>query len=228
VLNGDDVQGNENLSRTNVNNADLRWEWYPEADELISVAFFGKRFHLPIERVYRAAGSGTRTVFYTNAESANNYGIELELRKNLGFIGSALSPFSVFSNLTAMHSAISLFENTEASATNRTRRMVGQAPYVVNAGVSYRSLGGASSATLLFNRVGDRIDAAGDSPLPDVIQRARSVVDLSLRIGVFQNLAARLDAKNLLDSPYNTVQGTVTRESYRIGRTFQAGFQFRP
>jgi len=228
VLNGDDVQGNENLSRTNVNNADLRWEWYPEADELISVALFGKKFHLPIERVYRAAGSGTRTVFYTNAESANNFGVELEMRKNLGFIGSAMSPFSVFSNLTAMHSAISLFKDTQASATNLTRRMVGQAPYVINAGLTYSSTGGASTATLLFNRVGDRIEAAGDSPLPDVIQRARSVVDLSFRIGLFQNLSARLDAKNLLDSPYNTVQGTATRELYRTGRTFQAGFQFRP
>src|SRR5687767_15818963 len=47
-------------------------------------------------------------------------------------------------------------------------RSVGQAPYVLNAGLSYTSLGGASSATLLFNRIGDRIDAAGDSPLPDV------------------------------------------------------------
>ena len=228
VLNGDDTQGNENLSRTNISNADLRWEWYPSSGEVLSIGLFAKKFDLPIERVYRAAGSGTRTVFYTNAESADNYGVELEMRKDLGFLGKALSPFAVFTNVTAMQSTIHLFKDTEASATNLSRRMVGQAPYVVNAGLSYTSLGGASSATLLFNRIGDRIDAAGDSPLPDVIQRGRSVMDLSLRFGLTRIVTMRFDAKNLLDSPYETVQGTATRELYRTGRTIQAGFQIRP
>ncbi|HYN82359.1 MAG TPA: TonB-dependent receptor [Gemmatimonadaceae bacterium] len=228
VLNGDDTQGNENLSRTNISNADLRWEWYPSSSEVLSIGLFAKRFDLPIERVYRAAGSGTRTVFYTNAESADNYGVELEMRKDLGFLGKALTPFAVFTNLTAMQSTIHLFKDTEASATNLSRRMVGQAPYVFNAGLSYTSLGGGSSATLLFNRIGDRIDAAGDSPLPDVIQRGRSVLDLSLRFGLTRIVTARFDAKNLFDSSYETTQGTATRELYQTGRTIQAGFQIRP
>jgi TonB-dependent receptor len=228
VLNGDDTQGNENLSRTNVSNADLRWEWYPSSGEVLSVGLFAKKFNLPIERVYRAAGSGTRTVFYTNAESADNYGVELELRKDLGFLANALTPFSLFANVTAMQSTIHLFEDTEASATNLSRRMVGQAPYVLNAGLSYTSGNGASSATLLFNRIGDRIDAAGDSPLPDVIQRGRSVLDLSLRFGLTRIVTARFDARNLLDAPYETVQGTATRELYHTGRSIQAGFQIRP
>jgi outer membrane receptor protein involved in Fe transport len=228
VLNGDDTQGNENLSRTRVSNTDVRWEWYPRSGEVLSIGGFAKKFDLPIERVYRAAGSGTRTVFYTNAKSADNYGVELEMRKDLSFLADALTPVTLFSNLTLMQSTIHLFENTEASATNLSRRMVGQAPYVINAGLSYASLGGGSSATLLFNRVGDRIDAAGDSPLPDVIQRARNVMDLSLRFGLLQNVTARFDARNLFDSPYQTMQGTAIRELYKTGRTFQLGFQFRP
>jgi TonB-dependent receptor len=227
VLNGDDTQGNENLSRTNITNADARWEWYPNAGEVVSVALFAKKFDLPIERVYRAAGSGTRTVFYTNAESADNYGVEIEMRKHLGFVGDALAPFTVFTNLTAMKSAIHLFKDTQASATNLNRRMVGQAPYVINTGLSYATRRGGSSATLLFNRVGDRIDAAGDSPLPDVIQRARNSLDFSLRSAITPSITARVDARNLLDSPYEIIQGTATRESYHTGRTIQGGFQFR-
>jgi len=228
VLNGDDTQGNENLSRTNVTNTDLRWEYYPGSGEVLSVALFGKRFHLPIERVYRAAGSGTRTVFFTNAESADNFGVEVEMRKDLDFIADPFAPFTVFSNVTAMQSTIHLFKDTQASATNLSRRMVGQAPYVVNAGLSYTSRSGSSSATILFNRVGDRIQAAGDSPLPDVIEKARNVADFSLRLALMQNLTARLDAKNLLDSSFNTIQGSATRELYHTGRTFQLGFQIRP
>jgi outer membrane receptor protein involved in Fe transport len=228
VLNGDDTQGNENLSRTRIANYDMRWEWYPQTGEVLSVGLFAKKFDLPIERVYRAAGSGTRTVFYTNAKDADNLGIELEARKNLNFIADALAPFSLFSNLTVMKSKIHLFTDTQASATNLSRAMVGQAPYVVNAGFTYASIGGATSATLLFNRVGDRIDAAGDSPLPDVVELARNVLDFSIRLGLTESLGFRADAKNLLDSPFRMMQGTDVREWYRSGRIIQAGFQIRP
>lgn len=228
VLNGDDTQGNENLSRTRIANYDARWEWYPQSGEVLSLGLFAKNFELPIERVYRAAGSGTRTVFYTNAEKADNFGVELEARKNLGFLSGALEPFSLFSNLTLMKSTIKLFEDTQASATNLSRAMVGQAPYVVNAGITYATASGATSATLLFNRVGDRIDAAGDRPLPDVVEQARNVLDFSLRFGLTETLGIRADAKNILDSPFRVMQGTAVRELYRSGRVIQVGFQIRP
>jgi outer membrane receptor protein involved in Fe transport len=228
VLNGDDTQGNENLSRTRIANYDARWEWYPQSGEVLSLGVFAKKFDLPIERVYRAAGSGTRTVFYTNAQNADNFGVELEARKNLGFFGEVLAPFSVFSNVTVMKSTIRLFKDTEASATNLSRSMVGQAPYVVNAGLTYATETGATSATLLFNRVGDRIDAAGDRPLPDVVELGRNVLDFSLRFGLTESVGFRADAKNILDSPFRLMQGTAVRELYHSGRVVQAGFQIRP
>ncbi|MBI2409206.1 MAG: TonB-dependent receptor [Gemmatimonadetes bacterium] len=228
VLNGDDVQGNDQLARTSVVNLDARWEWYPHANEVLSVAVFHKTFDQPIERVYRAAGSGTRTVFYANAQRAQNLGLELEARKSLSMVADWLASVQAFTNLTVMQSRIELPVNTQASATNLTRRMVGQAPFVLNSGLTWVSRSGTSSVTVLFNMVGDRIDAAGDAPLPDVIDRARGVLDLSLRLPVSGALTARVDAKNLLDAPYRTTQGTVTRESYRIGRGVQAGLSWRP
>ena len=82
-----------------------------------------------------------------------------------------------------MRSEIDLGDQ-QAAATNQKRRMVGQAPYVVNAGAVYTRSTGAASATLLFNRVGERIDAAGDSPLPDVITRSRNQLDFSVRFPI--------------------------------------------
>jgi outer membrane receptor protein involved in Fe transport len=228
VLNGDDTQGNDQLRRTNILNFDSRWEWYPNPDQVFSVALFAKRFDHPIERVYQASGSGTRVVFYTNAARANNYGVEVEARKNLGFVANALQPLTLFSNVTVMQSQIELDKDTQASATNLKRRMVGQAPYVINAGLSYLSNSGKTSATALFNRAGDRIDAAGDAPLPDVVESARNVFDVSFRFPLAGALSGRFDAKNLLDAPYRTVQGTVGRDFYRAGRTAQLGLMWRP
>jgi outer membrane receptor protein involved in Fe transport len=227
-LNGDDVLGNDNLQRTKVSNADVRWEWYPRSGEIVSFGVFAKQFDNPIERVYQAGGSGTRTVFYTNAKSATNYGVEAEARKSLSFIAPALDRLQAFTNITVMQSQIELGADTRASATNKSRRMVGQAPYVVNAGLTYLAVGNTTSATLLFNRVGPRIEAAGDSPLPDVIEQPRSGLDLSVRLPVSGAFSARFDAKNLLDSPFRVTQGTVTREEYRAGRVVQAGLLWRP
>ena len=227
VLNGDDLEGNPDLERTRIDNVDLRWEWYPASGEVLSLGLFAKRFDKPIERVYRAAGASSRFVGFVNAESAENFGLELEARKNLAFVGRFFEPFSVFSNLTLMHSEIDLGAN-QSAATNPKRRMVGQAPYVLNLGLAYTSASGSTSATLLFNRVGDRIEAAGDLPLPDVVQQARNVVDLSLRFPVVGALSGRLDAKNLLDEPFETIQGTVTREYWKSGRTFQFGMIWKP
>lgn len=228
VLNGDDLEGNPNLERTQISNADLRWEWYPTSGEVLSLAFFAKRFAKPIERVYRAGGSSSRFVGYVNAKEARNFGVEIEARKDLGFLAPAMRPFTLFSNVTLMDSKITLDDSSRAAATNPSRTMVGQAPYVLNLGLTANTESGAASATILFNRVGERIDAAGDLPLPDVKELPRNVLDLALRFPIAGPLSGRFDAKNLLDAPYETVQGTVTREFWRVGRTFQFGVVWKP
>jgi outer membrane receptor protein involved in Fe transport len=227
VLNGDDLEGNPDLQRTRIDNLDLRWEWYPSSGEVFSIGLFAKRFDQPIERVYRAAGASSRFIAFVNAESAENYGVELEVRKSLAFLGRYFDPLSFFSNLTLMQSEIDLGAN-QSAATNPKRRMVGQAPYVLNLGLAYTSASGSTSATLLFNRVGDRLEAAGDLPLPDVVQQKRNVMDFSLRFPVAGALSGRFDAKNILDEPYKSVQGTVTREYWKSGRTFQFGMIWKP
>lgn len=224
VIGGENVQGDANLERTNVTNVDARWEMYPSAGETVSLAVFAKHFTNPIERVFGSGSGGTSFVFFTNAKAADNYGVELELRKGLGLLGSVFNPLSVFANATVMKSKIELAENTTASATNLSRRMVGQAPYVLNTGLTYTTSGGGTSATFLFNRVGERI-AAGASPLPDVVDLSRNVLDFSLRSRLLSMTTLRFDLKNLLDSPYQTRQGTVVREYYRAGRVVQLGVQ---
>jgi TonB-dependent receptor len=225
VIGFDNVIGNGNLVRTKVQNYDLRWEWYPSNAEIFSVSLFGKRFDDPIERVYLGT-SGTRIVTFQNADGATNLGVEFEMRKGLGMIGERFEPLAVFSNLTLMRSEIEL-NAASASVTNANRPMVGQAPYVINGGVTYTAQSNGASATLLFNRVGRRIQDAGESPLPDVYEESRDVLDFSLRFPILSNVGIRFDAKNLLDAPYLMTQGDVIRERYTVGRVFALGFTWR-
>lgn len=225
VLGGVDVRGNPDLVRTRIDNADVRWEWYPRSGELVSAAVFAKRFHDPIERVYSSTSTNSFVTF-VNARGAENVGLELEARKRLDVIADALTPFSAFASATLMRSRIRL-GGVRGSSTNSARAMVGQAPYVVNAGLTYAFLDGQGSGTLLYNRVGPRLAEAGELPLPDVRELARDMLDASLRVPVGRSATARVDAKNLLDSRFVLRQGTVVRESYRYGRTLQIGVTVR-
>ncbi len=226
VLGGDNFLGNANLVRSLIRNADIRWEWFPTRSEVFSVSLFGKQFENPIERIYLGT-SGTRIVSYQNAESATNVGVELEARTGLGKLASALDNVSLFTNATFMQSDIKLRQGL-ASVTSANRAMVGQAPYMINAGATWNSTSGSTSATLLFNTVGPRIIDAGVVPLPDVKEQARNVVDFSLRFPVAGSFSGRFDAKNLLDAQYRVTQGPVTRESYFSGRTMSLGFSYQP
>ena len=225
VIGGENIIGNASLRRTLIQNADARWEFYPAPGEVLSFGVFGKRFDDPIERVYLAT-SGTRVTTFVNADAATNFGAELELRAGLDRVAGFLSPFTVFSNLTLMRSNVRL--GASERSEQEERAMVGQAPYVVNAGVSFAPAGSSLSATVLFNRVGRRVYSASILPLPLTYEEARSGLDVSLRTPLFAGIAARFDAKNLLDSEYLLRQGTVTRESYRAGRVYSVGLSWQP
>ncbi|MFL5521869.1 MAG: TonB-dependent receptor domain-containing protein [Gemmatimonadales bacterium] len=222
VIGSDNVLGNAGLQRTLIDNLDLRWEWFLSGSEILSVSAFAKRFHDPIERVYLAS-SGTRIITFVNAKAATNYGVEFELRKGLGSLTPSLAPFTVFSNLTLMQSEIEI-DNSSASVTDQNRRMVGQAPYVVNVGTTYTSPGGNWSGTLLWNVVGERITEAGELPLPNVTEKPRHILDLSLRFPVVPGLRGKLDVRNILDSPFRVFQGSAVRDRYLSGRQVGIGF----
>jgi len=224
VIGAENVLGNPSLKRTLIQNLDARWEWYPRGGEVLSIGLFAKRFDNPIERVFLAT-SGTRIVTFLNADGADNLGVELEARTGLDRLGQAFAPFSIFSNMTFMRSEIRLGDDPRVAKEDRA--MVGQAPFVVNAGLSYASQSRPLNATLLFNRVGRRIVSASQRPLPVTYEEPRSVLDFSARLPIMSRVSAKFDARNLLDQAYRQTQGIVTRESYTSGRVYTLGLTWQ-
>ncbi|MCA9721676.1 MAG: TonB-dependent receptor, partial [Gemmatimonadetes bacterium] len=145
VIGFDNIKGNADLQRALIQNYDLRLEYYPRRGEILSVALFAKQFDNPIERIYQGT-SGTRIITYVNALGANNYGVELEARKQLDFLSEGLRTLALFANATFMESSIDI-DASQGSVTNANRRMVGQAPYVINAGLTWTHPTSDASAT---------------------------------------------------------------------------------
>jgi outer membrane receptor protein involved in Fe transport len=183
-----------------------------------------RRGSAPSKGHHQAAGTNTS---YVNAEQADNYGAELELRKGLDFLADGLRPFSLFANTTLMKSSITPGNTGISALTNADRPMVGQSEYVVNAGLGYGSASGAWAATLLYNVAGKRILEAGSGGLPDAYEQPRHLLDASLQIPMTQVFTIKLDGKNLLDAPYRLTQGDVLRTRYLSGRVFEVTMSWR-
>jgi outer membrane receptor protein involved in Fe transport len=215
--------GNPDLERTLIQNLDVRWEWFPRSGEVVSLGAFAKWFDQPIERVI-IPQAGTLANSFVNAQGANNYGVELEVRKDLDVLAGALSGFTAFANATLMQSEIDLGDNA-AGLTNTQRPMAGQSEYVVNAGLTYTN---GLSATVLYNVAGRRVFEAGAGGLPDSYEEARHLIDASIHFPIAGTLSGRADAKNLLDTPFRLSQGGLIRQRYLLGRQFSLGFTWQP
>ena len=228
VIGAENILGNPDLKRALIRNFDLRWELYPTSGEVLSLALFAKQFENPIERVYLGVSGSQKIATFLNAKNATNYGVEVEARKNLGLISESLQNLTTFVNATVMKSEIKIGSaDLGASKINDKRPMVGQSPYVVNVGATYASQNGQTSITALYNVFGKRIVSAAEVPLPDSYEQPRKQVDVSFRAPFFAGLSAKLDMKNLLDSPYKVTQGTVLREYYKGGRVISFGLTWK-
>ena len=185
------VQGNPDLIRALITNYDLRFEMFPGAGELIAVSVFYKRFENPIELILIASSSNEPIRSFQNALSADNLGVELELRKNLGFMGEALSNFSLVTNISFIASEIKLSDFDEGFQEGE-RPLQGQAPYIFNIGLYYDSFETGWNASATYNRVGERISKVGYADLGDIVEQPADLIDLSLSKSLFRSLHLKI------------------------------------
>lgn len=228
------VQGNVKLEACYIHNVDLRYEFYPSRGEQITLAAFFKHFKNPIEWTYTVAGGTSLIYSYENAESANNYGVELDIRKDLSFIG--LKDFSLSFNGTLIHSRV----NFPVGSRNENRPMQGQSPYLVNTGIFYKNERQKLNISLLYNRIGKRIIGVGRSEgstgsednarVPDSYEMPRDVLDLTLSKRFGKHLELKANIRDLLAQKVNYKQfaevptdNGSTREVEQITRQYKPG-----
>lgn len=233
------VSGDTSLQRSKILNLDLRYEWYPRAGEAISFGVFYKNFDDPIE--LRARNRNPSRYSFQNADKATTYGVELEARKSLDFLGTSFKNFNLFSNITVISSKVELGGITGGGqAVSFDRPLQGQSPYLINAGLQYNSEKGGYSGSLLYNRIGQRLTLVGDPVLEvyDIYERPRDQVDLQLAKKIFNNRAElKLNISDLLNQEFYFYDNIDSKRafkesadrkfySYSPGRTITLGFTY--
>jgi outer membrane receptor protein involved in Fe transport len=212
------VKGDTALRRSSILNYDVRYEIYPKAGESISLGAFVKDFTDPIEfRLDPSSNADARRYFYQNALSARTIGLEFEVRKTLEFLAPALKNFSFFGNYTYLQSEV-VFNDLSASnkEVKANRPLQGQSPYLINAGLQYSS--DVFNASVLYNRVGERLTLVGNEEFPNVYERPRNQLDIQFAHKVLDgNGEFKINFADILNNAFYFYENVDNKTSYTEG-----------
>lgn len=201
-----EVIGAEDLTTANINNFDLRYEFYPTKGETLSFGVFYKDFSQPIEFILPVVAQ-QRRMRYSNTDSAFVYGAEVEVRKDFKnvFKTGFLSDLAINFNAAYVKSEIDYGNVVIAQSTKRA--LQGQSPYVINAALGYDNKDNGWNANVIYNRIGDRIYTVGNNLFPDIYELARHQLDFSIS-KTFQNTTYKFSVGNILNDKFRFWQDT--------------------
>lgn len=230
---GDAYVGNPHLERTFISNFDLRWEWFSRPGEIYAISAFYKDFKKPIERVFNSFGENT----WKNVDEAVTYGLELELRKRLDVVHRSLTNFVLASNLSYIHSQVSIAESELnlirqlRPKASSTRPFQGQSPYLLNLNLSYEDARSGLSASIYYNVFGKRLDRVSYGGTPDVYEKSVGLLNFSFDWNFMEHLSLSFAANNLLNPKHVKYQRFNGQDyiysQYRRGRTISLGLSYQ-
>lgn len=233
--------GNLDLKPTYVNNLDLRYEIFGDDAQLIAVSGFYKDFQDPIELTVFGI-EAINDVIPRNLGNAEVFGAELELRKNFGFLSESLKNLSINTNISIIESQQTMSEpEYEARLINRRqnaegeiieeiddkRQLQGQAPFLINAGLTYDNDDSGIRTGVYYNVQGKTLQVVGIGAVPDVYTDPFHNLNFNFTktFGKDQNSSITLRANNILDDERETFYESFGAED-RVYNKFSPGTSF--
>jgi len=221
------IVGDLDLRTTLIHNADLRWEWFFGTGQVLSASVFYKNFRHPIEQQVISTDGTSK---FSNTPSAQTFGGELELRSSLEQLDKSLKFFDFGANFTLLRSEVEIPAELSGAVRAGTRRMFGQAPYVINLTLRFAEPVTKFSASLVYNVVGPRIIdvglRAGTNILPNVEEQPFHALDLITSWQVTEHLKLKLKWRNMMFQSRRIQQGSVTTLRTNPGTFVSLGLDY--
>jgi len=232
-----------NLKETLIDNLDLRWEIFGKGNEIFSVSAFYKKFEDPIELVRIPEAQTTNEFQPRNVGTGTVLGAEVEFRKSFGFISPAIKKLFIGGNLTFVKSAIDMTDTEfnarksyekEGETVTDTREMAGQAPYIINVGLSYEDSDSGIDGGLFYNVNGPTLTVVGGGLFPDVFSDPFHGLNFNLNksIGKAKKATATFNVSNILNdlkenfyNAYNAERQYYSR--FNPGVSFKVGLKYQ-
>ncbi len=201
----------KSLTNTDNYNFDLKYEIFPENNELIALGVFGKQIQNPIERLFiQSASSGGQITTFDNSKSARIFGAELEFLLSLKRINPVLENISWGFNTSLMHTKVNVDLIKNPAENSASRELQGAAKWVINSDLKYEfNLGKEikNTTTLVYSVTGDRIYAVGTAGIDHVYEKPFHKLDFVWTTKLTKNIDTKLSVDNILNQNFRRVLG---------------------
>ncbi|WP_130733394.1 TonB-dependent receptor [Flavobacterium sp. J27] len=238
---GQNYIGNPDLYNSTNYNLDLKWEFFPNKSEVISLTGYGKYIQNPINEI--TVASATNDISWANTgDNALGFGAELEVRKNIfSKENPTTSNNTVFSgglNISYLKTTQELSNEKVSNETsmavqftNDKSALSGASDLLINADLSFNkdfTKNRSISTTLSASYFSDRIYALGVYGKGDLVDSSVVSLDYILKYKLNENLSFGLNAKNLLDPTIKRTQEdqNIIVDSFKKGRTFSFSMKY--
>ena len=220
------TNGDTGLSRSIIDNVDLRYEIYPGKNQFFTVSAFYKKFKSPIEQA-TAPEKGDEAAYF-NVVGAENKGLEMEFRTLLSFLTKSQTTSNFFNNLTLscnlalIKSTVTAKKASDTSSVIVDRPLQGQSPYCMNASLSYQNTEHDLSFSLSANRIGDRLYAVGNIKNPDIWEKGRTVLDFQIAKGFkkSEDIELKINIKDILAQQVIFYENSDNKKGYSSTNDF--------
>ncbi|WP_010231775.1 TonB-dependent receptor [Gillisia marina] len=253
---GQVTRGNPNLEASTNYNLDLKWEFFPSVDQLISLTGFYKNIENPISKVQDRGSAGVFS-FFNSAEKAEIFGLEVETRLSL-LKSEEESGYNLDLNLNAsrMWHSQDLKELRDAQGNFiRTFRykgltktdLQGASDWIFNGSLNISTnTPNAFLASVIANYASDKIFALGAPEIQTqsdlfyndaIIEKGFVSLDALISQELGEHFNLKLTGKNILNPEIKRTQNikpstigietTETVRSYTRGATISLGVGYK-
>ncbi|NCX95995.1 MAG: TonB-dependent receptor, partial [Chitinophagia bacterium] len=229
----------DTLKVAEIHNFDVRYEIYPSKGEMIHIGAFYKTIDNAIQRVIDPGTSGdNKTITYINGSKGYCMGLELDLRKNLGFLdpmcGTSFLKDITFVGNFAFSKSQSKVDTTKKHFQIPEATLQGQSPYLINLGMYYQNDKSGIKSSLLYNTFGSRLYATGTVLIAgeSIGELPFQSLDLTLSKIFYKHYMLNIGIQNLLDSRVTFVKDIdrdgkfKSNSADRVYKTFKPGRYF--
>lgn len=234
--------GNPDLYPSEDYNIDLKWEFFPKKEEVISLTTFGKYILNPINEITLA--SSTNDISFINTGDVGYaFGAEFEIRKNiLEFENTNPTKLSAGFNASYMKTTQELDSEKvrnetryNINLTNSKDSFTGASDLLLNGDVTFvkdwKNSEASIMTTLAYSYFSDRLYALGTETKGNLVDKAVGTLDFIVRTKLNKNLGINFSAKNILDPKIDRIQDNNNEEitvlSYKKGINLSLGLNYQ-
>ncbi len=208
------TRGDPNLEKSDVFNADLKWEFFPKKSELVSATAFYKQIKNPINLALTRGSAGIFQ-FSNTGEKANVFGVEFETRLNLIENEDEKPMLNFNTNITKMWFNQDLLEEFQYKNITESD-LQGASDLILNGSLGYNNQKEREFiATITGNYSSDKIfalgapeDFANSAVLynDEIIEKGFFAMDLVVSKQITDKLLLKFVGRNLLNPSIEQTQ----------------------